>query len=114
MNLHTINCYGVDCAGWRMIHPDAPIEALGYVPGFLRDDDPRPAREQFDERYAYGGWSPNKGFKMLDNLAIQYPGDPALLPIAWRELRGEAIVMYPGALLAIIQPDGRFEVARMD
>ncbi len=51
---------------------------------------------------------------MLENGGIEYPGDPVLPPIAERMLRYERIVMYPHSLFAIIQPDGKFEVARMD
>ena len=58
----TINSYGVDCTGWQMVHPRATPDMLGYVPGFLVDSDPRPAREQFNERYRFGGWKPNRGF----------------------------------------------------
>ena len=43
-----------------------------------------------------------------------YPGDPVLPPVAERKLRDERIVMYPGAIIAVFQPDGAFEVARLD
>lgn len=110
----TINCYGIDCTEWEMVHPRATPDMLGYVPRFLRNDDPRPAREQFNERYVYGGWRPNNHFTKDERDFVQFPGDPALPPIAQRMLREERIVMYPGALFAIIQPDGRFEIARID
>lgn len=109
-----INCYGIDCTGWEIVHPRANIDMLGYVPRFLVEDDPRPAREQFNERYEFGGWKPNKGFTKDDRDFMTYPGDPALPPVVQRMLRDERIVMYPGALVAIIQPDGSFEMARMD
>ncbi|TPL40651.1 hypothetical protein [Mesorhizobium sp. B2-4-6] len=108
------NCYGVDCTGWVMLHPRATPDMLGYVPRFLQQSDARPAREQFDERYEYGGWSPNAGFNLLEDGRIQYPGDPPLPVVAEFTLRSERVVAYPGAVFAIIQPDGRFEVARMD
>jgi hypothetical protein len=110
----TLNCYDIDCTGWALTHPRATFDMLGYVPQFLRDDDPRPAREQFNERYEFGGWSPNKGFTKDNRDFITYPGDPALPPVAERKLGVERIVMYPGALLAIIQPNGDFEIARLD
>ena len=91
------------------------IDDLGMVPWFLAPDDPRPAKEQFDERYVHGGgWRPINGFKLLEGLRLKYPGDPVLEPIAAWELRDEKIVMYPHAIVAIYQPDGTFEVARMD
>lgn len=109
-----LNCYGVDCDGWTMIHPRATPDMLGYLPSFIHNDDLRPASEQFNERYVYGGWSPIKKFTKLARDYLSYPGDPSLPPIAERNLRAERIVMYPHSLVAIIQPDGTFEVARMD
>lgn len=109
------NCYGVECAGWELTHPKATNDMLGYIPQFLRDDDLRPARDQIDERYGeYGGWRPNRGWKMLANGALQYPGDPAKPPVAERMLRNERIVFYPGAIIAIIAPDGSFEAGKLD
>jgi hypothetical protein len=29
---------------------------VGFIPTFLDLNDPRPAKEQFAERYEYGGW----------------------------------------------------------
>lgn len=109
-----LNEYGVDCTGWVVIHPKATVDMLGLVPMFLLDNDPRPAREQFDERYHFGGWRPISGFEMWENEFIKFPEDPELPPLLERKLRDERIVMYPNALFAIIQPDGSFEIARMD
>lgn len=108
------NCYGIDCTGWAMIHPRATIDMLGYVPDFLSDSDPRPAREQFDENYQFGGWKPIVGFTLDEARDLHYPGDPPLPPVAERKLRDERILMYPHALFVVIQPDGSFEVARLD
>lgn len=109
-----INCYGIDCSGWKLIHRAASFDMLGYVPAFLLDDDPRPAREQFQERYVYGGWRPIKGFTKDAADGLHYPEDPVLPAVAYRMLRQERIVMYPGAVFAIIQPDGSWDVARLD
>jgi len=91
-------------------------EHLGLIPWMLDDHDKRPAREQFDEHYAHGGgWQPVPGFKMLEDHWLKYPGDPEpLVPRATCNLRTELIVFYDHAFVAIIQPDGAFEVARMD
>jgi hypothetical protein len=42
------------------------------------------------------------------------PGDPPLLPIAVTMLRDEEIRFYDHSWLAIVQPDGSLEVARVD
>lgn len=92
------------------------IERCGLIPDMLRTDDPRPAREQFDAAYAHGGgWLPFRGFKFnAKNQSITYPGDPSLRPLARGKLRDETILIYPNAWVGILQPNGDFEVARMD
>ena len=93
-------------------------EDLGLIPSFLDDDDPRPAKEQFNERYAHGGgWRSMKGFdnKSDDGLMVlQYPGDADLYPIAFWAFRDELVVVYPYGMVAIFQPGGEYEVSRMD
>jgi len=76
----------------NIIHPRAHLSDLGLLPSFLNENDPRPAAEQFNDRYMFGGWHPMAGFKMNDELILVYPGD-------W---------------VAIVQPDKSFEVCRMD
>ena len=100
---------------FELLHPKMTQERLGWLPSFLDVDDPRPAKEQFHERYAHGGgWNPFKGFEMRKGYSIKYPGDPAHKPLAQAKLRDELIVFYDYAWVAIIQPDGSFEIARMD
>jgi hypothetical protein len=97
---------------WAML-VDAPAEdVLGYIPSFLSEDDPRPAREQFDEHYI-GGWHPQDGFTMKGKYLL-FPGDPPLEPLAFTMFGEEAIIMYPHSYVAIVQPDSSFQVARMD
>lgn len=101
---------------WTPLHTLATSEHLGYIPQMLDLADPRPAREQFDSNYAHGGgWVPMPGWTYDPaNQTIKYPGDPALRPIARTALRDEQILLYPSAWVAIVQPDGRAEIARMD
>ena len=99
---------------WHFLHKGMTPEALGYLPGFLDENDQRGAREQFQERYVFGGWSPFPGFKMGDRFQLLYPGDPPTIPLAWTLLRDERIVFYQHSWVAVIQPDGSFEVSRMD
>lgn len=101
-----------------IIHPQATEEHLGYWPEIFHSSDPRPAREQVDERYDYGGgWSPMRGFTMdMATAALSYPGDPELQPFAMCELplTRETVWFYPHAQVAIVQEDGSFEAGRMD
>jgi hypothetical protein len=94
-------------------HPKCTIEHWGYIPLFLREDDPRPAREQFDERYQ-AGWKPFKGFTKDDQDGLHYPEDPVQKPVSELFFRDERIILYPGSWVCIIQPDGSWEVCRMD
>jgi len=88
------------------------VDELGFLPEFLDEEDPRLASAQFNANYI-GGWNPFPGFTM-EGDTLQYPGDPPLVPIAYTKLRDETIIFYPYAFVAIKQPDGTFEVSRMD
>ncbi len=100
---------------WTQKHPKATFEMLGAIPSFLSESDPRPAREQFDENYAFaGGWTPFSGVTMLPSGNIQYPEDDETRLLFETRLRDELIRVYEHAWVAIIQPDGKFEISRMD
>jgi glyoxylase-like metal-dependent hydrolase (beta-lactamase superfamily II) len=90
-------------------HPDH----LGFIPTFLDENDPRPAREQFNERYVYGGWRSQEGFTN-EEATLFYPGDPPLKPLACFGFREEMIFVYRYGYIAIFQTDGSFEACRMD
>lgn len=98
------------------------INAVGYIPSFLSNNDPRPAREQFRENYI-DGWRPTSaGFKLAPGLMIEdrdipaltYHGDPKLPPLAYARLREELIIVYPRAWVMVLQPDDSHEIVRMD
>jgi hypothetical protein len=100
---------------WVAKHPAANEGHLGLIPTFVSDEDPRPAREQFDQNYGFaGGWQPFAGFKMLGNGNMKYPDDPPTRLLFEAKLREETIRVYESAWVAIIQPNGEFEVCRMD
>jgi hypothetical protein len=100
-------------------------EMLGFLPQFLHTDDPRPAAEQFDENYAHGGgWNPHPNMAPLWHIsdhdkALIYGDGAEPAPevhrlLATAQLRDERIHFFDGSWVAIIQPDGSFEVERMD
>jgi hypothetical protein len=98
-----------------LIHPKATPDSAGYLPDFLNEADPRPAREQFNTNYKYGGWRPMQDFTLnRRTFALTYPGDPPILPLVALLFRKELITVYESDIVAIIQSDGTFEVARMD
>jgi hypothetical protein len=88
---------------------------VGFIPGWLDKEDPRPAKEQLNGHYAHGGgWHPQGGFEVVDSYKLKFPGDPIMEPFAAMRLRKEIIFMYDFGYVAIFQPDGEFEVCRMD
>jgi hypothetical protein len=100
---------------WELVHPRANYEMLGYIPTFLRSEDERSAKEQLDENYAHGGgWRKFDGFDTVTAEGLIYPGDPLVPALATTRLRDELIVVYQYAWVAIFQPDGTSEVARMN
>lgn len=102
---------------WKFLVKGFTSEHLGFLPGMLDIDNPKPAKEQFNDAYGHGGgWRPMSKFKMVNpkTFKIYYPGDPAMLPLAMTKLRDETILFYDYAMVCIVQPDGSFEVARMD
>ncbi len=98
---------------WQLLDHRMTLDHLGFLPEFLSDDDPRPAKDQFAANYV-SGWRPFNGFKMGEDHSIAYPGDPTFLPLAQTRLRDELICYYRSSWVAIIQPDGNYEICRMD
>ena len=88
---------------------------LGFLPDLIDEDDSRGVKEQLDDKYRHGGgWQPMPGFTLLPNRSLKYPGDPPFKPIAVSQLRNEVILFYPHDWLCVVQPDGSFEVSRVD
>ena len=101
---------------FELLHPAATHEHLGFIPAFLSLDDPRSAQEQLDASYKqFGGFNVFRGFRLGENNALHYPGDPPMNPVAQVRIRHELVTFYlPGAWVAVIQPDRSYVVARMD
>jgi len=99
---------------WRMKHPQATPEMLGFIPDMLSEESPLPAKEQFDRAYGHGGgWQTFHGFTMT-TTGLRYPGDPEMPLLAETKLRDETIRFYDCAWVAIVQQDGSYEICRMD
>lgn len=99
----------------KPLHPRVTRDFAGYIPMWLDEANPAPAKEQLDANYGHGGgWQPFKGFTLSADNSLTYPGDPPMPPRVEMHLRDELILMYDHAWVAIIQPDRSFEVCRMD
>ena len=101
----------------------------GMLPMFLDAKDPRGAVAQLHESYAHGGgWQPFKGFTLAKAdrnalgvfrpggqfLQLEYPEDPPMMEISRGHLREEVIVLFQYNWVAVVQPSGEYEIARID
>lgn len=101
---------------WEMLDRRFEPEMLGFIPGWLNDEDPRSLVEQMDAGYGYGGFKahPITGFKAVREKCLKYPGDPLLRPLAQTELHGETLCFYDSAICAVWREDGSFVASRFD
>lgn len=100
---------------FEMKHPEMTEEHLGLIPMFLSPYDPDPAAKQINDNYQHGGgWRPFQGFIMLPDGGIRYGKDPVLQVLAEAKLRDEIIRFYDSAWVSITQPDGSYEISRVD
>ena len=99
---------------WEFLDPRVTPAHLGYIPAWLSYDNPKSAREQINDGYRFGGWSPFKGFRLAGDNSLHYPGDPPMSPLAQAWLRDELILFYPHSWVGVVQRDRSFEVARID
>jgi hypothetical protein len=101
-----------------LLHHKTTLEHLGFIPLWLKDNDPTPLALQLDRCYSHGGgWKPFDVVTLnRTSYALEYPGDPPLYPIAMIEVEGhqEKVLMYESAWVAILWPNFTFEVCRMD
>jgi hypothetical protein len=87
----------------------------GLIPGFLDENDPRSAREQFHANY-FGGWYPFDGFTFdLENGTLHsLLGDPPLELRSVIQFRDELILLFDHMWVLVLQPDNSWEVSKMD
>lgn len=94
---------------------DRLIESLGWIPTFIDARNPDTAQEQFNRSYSHGGgWQPLGGWTMQDDGTLEYPEDPPLKPIAVVAVGEQTVRVYPHAWVSVRNPDGTYEVCRMD
>ncbi len=97
---------------WELLYPHIDV---GLLPEMLDPRDPRSAAVQIDANYSHGGgWHSFKGFKLTPEGNLQYPDDPPRRALATAKLRDERIILFEGDWVAVIQPDGSMDVARID
>lgn len=102
------------------------MQAAGMIPAFLNVDDARPAKEQIAAEYI-AGWQHFDYFSHISG--VDTPGhaklhakagedgeplDPPMPEISRAKLRDETLILFECEWLAIVQPDGSFEVQRCD
>lgn len=91
-------------------------DMFGFIPLFVREEDPRPMKVQLHENYSHGGgWHPFEGFTFdKEKLTINYPGDPPNRAIGSIQIRDETLILFEHAWVMILQKDGTHEISRMD
>lgn len=105
---------------WKLHHPRANRETLGFIPEWLDAADASPLSEQIDRNYKHGGgWHSCKKFwGEIDSegtLHSPYEGDQPLPLIASVEHpNGQKLHFYPHAMVAVFDADGTFDLARID
>lgn len=100
---------------FKMLHPSYTIEDLGMLPFFAWESNPKSVKEQINDNYKHGGgWQSMKGFTLNKDTSISYSDDPPQHPIAIANLRDEIIFVYESSWVLILQPNGSFDVARVD
>ena len=102
---------------WAGLDPRFNMSWLGFLPDILTNEDPRSVKEQLEDRYAHGGgWRSIPGMKFNPKTwVMRFPGDSPFKPAAFTKIGSEMVIFYPNcSLLAIVQPDGTYEVTRVD
>ena len=97
-------------------HPYATIEMAGFIPAWLSESS-KPIRDQLNDGYIWGGFRHFSGFSIDPSTdELLYPGDPPTIPlIEWQfDSHPQRVILYQHSWVAIIEPDGTFEVCRMD
>lgn len=100
---------------WVPTRPEYTFDMLGFIPGFFDIDNPLLAAQQIDRAYGHGGgWRPFMGFALMKNGDLKYPEDPPTKLLYRSFLRDEALFFYQHSWFRIEQPDGGWQVARLD
>lgn len=89
---------------YKQADPDALRDAMGILPLWVDDQDPRPAKEQFEEKYQFGCF-PMTGGTVDEEGTFWYPGDPPMPPIGKIERSQETVYFYQYAIVATVQKD---------
>ena len=100
---------------WELLHPAMTRAHLGFLPTFVDADNPEPVAKQINQNYPFGGWQPMGGWiRMEKDGSVRYPGDPKMKPLAKAMHGSEEVFFYESSWVAVRQPDGKFEIARLD
>lgn len=97
-----------DAEGWRI------REAVGILLDWIDRTDPRPAREQYEEKYAFGV-HPSLGGKIDPDGTFHFPEDPPQFPLIKLERDHETVYFYLHSFVSIVNREtGEHFRTRMD
>lgn len=98
-----------------MISIIGSLEVWGIIPGFLDENDLRPAQEQINERYIGGWMDAPEGLKLdLTRKVLTYKGDPDSQLLGLLHFRNELLMMFEHEWVCILQKDASYRIARLD
>lgn len=89
---------------------------LGLLPTYITSASTDPAWLQIEE-HSRSGWNPHltpKGFGLVHDDYLTFPGLPPLAPAAYAYHLGEKILAYPAGWVVIVQLNGQFSCARVE
>ena len=90
------------------------IDDWGFIPSFLSENNPKTAIQQLNDGQP-GGQNKFEGFKFdPERKLLTYPGDPPMKVMSELHFKNDIIMLFPHAWILVLQPDGKWEVARCD
>ena len=89
---------------YENVPPERLIEAIGILPHWVDNNDPRSAKEQFQQKYQFGCCE-MPGGTVDENGVYNYPEDPPLYPFYSLERDNEMIYFYNYAMVAVVLKD---------
>ena len=122
----TVNAIEWQTTTFAKTHGVHLTDAVGLIPAFFDPSDARDAREQIEDNYAHGGgWRPHPTPEHWtfdpQTLTVTYDDkDPYEEPEQYHALasaklpNGQAIIVFQSAWLLVVDPDGKWQIARVD
>ena len=104
---------------WRLAG-STPPNALGVIPHWFYEVG-KSCKDIVNENYGHGGGWRRTALSFVlrtdcpaEEWRLEYPPDPAMFLLAYCVIGLEIFCIFEHAWCAIIQPDGTYEICRID